>query len=280
MTLRNGLILVATTFGLSIVGGYFALQYLFGHVHHFGHTAGDPEKFGLTGIDVVEMISEDGEEIEAWIKLPTGEAPVIFWFMGNGSSIGPSVLSFKPYLDKGFGLAALVYRGSSGVGGKPSEQAIAADARTLYDQLDTIMGRPISAKKRVAYGYSFGTGVAVTLAAEREFGGVVLVAAYSSLCEFLTAYYGGIPMCFIMYRERYDSIARIAKINAPLLMLHGEHDEAVDIGLGKLLFESAVQPKKFISYKNGTHLNLKSLGIDNDIMLFLNNIASKISPIY
>jgi len=273
VSIRNSLILIGATIGLAIIVGYIALQFLLGHVHHFGNTAGSPEKFDLTGIEVVDLVSEDGAKIKAWIKPPSGDAPVIFGFMGSGSSIGPSVLSLKSYLDQGFGLAALVYRGSSGVGGEPSEVAIAADARALYDRLNSLMGRQIPAKQRFTYGYSFGSGVAVTLAAERELGGVVLVAAYSRLCDVFTAYYRGIPMCMIMYRERYDSIQRIAKIDAPLLMLHGELDEAVDISLGKLMFETAVQPKQFISYKNGTHLNLQSMGIEDDILSFFNSVA-------
>ncbi|MCF8466427.1 MAG: hypothetical protein K9G33_03410 [Sneathiella sp.] len=273
MTIKNGLILIGATVGLAIVTGYFALQFLFGHANYFSNIEGSPEKFGLTGIEVVKLTSEDGAEITAWIKPPSGDAPVIFGFMGNGSSVGPAARSFNPYLDKGFGLAALAYRGSSGVGGEPTEKAIAADARALYDQLDSLMGQSIPAKRRVTYGYSFGTGVAVTLAAERKFAGVALVAAYSRLCDVFTAEYRGIPMCLIMYRERYDSIKRIAKIDAPLLMLHGEQDKTVDIGLGKQLFEAALQPKKFISYRNGTHLNLQSMGIEDDIMPFFNSVA-------
>ncbi|MEH6524923.1 MAG: hypothetical protein V7723_02535 [Sneathiella sp.] len=273
MNIKNGLISIGVIISLAIIAGYFAMQYLFGHIHHFGNTAGSPEKFGLTNIEVVQLISEDGEKITAWIKPPSDEAPVIFGFLGNGSSIGPSVRSFKPYLDKGYGLAALAYRGSSGVGGDPSELAIGADARVLYDQLDSLLSKPIPANQRVAYGYSFGTGVAVTLAAEREFSGVILVAAYSRLCDVITAEFKGIPMCLIMYRERYDSMRQIAKINAPLLMLHGEQDKSIDISFGKLLFETAIQPKQFISYENGTHLNLQSMGIKDDIMSFFNSIA-------
>jgi uncharacterized protein len=270
---RNGLILVGVVICVIFVAGYFALQYLFGHLHHFGKTESNPENFDLTDIKVVELISEDSEKFKAWIKPPSGDAPVIFVFMGNGASIGPYVSSLKSYLNQGFGLAALVYRGSSGAGGEPSEAVIAADARTLYDQLNSLMGKQIPGKQRVTYGYSFGTGVAVTLAAEREFSGVVLVSAYSRLCDVITEEFRGIPMCLIMYRERYDSIHRIAKINARLLMLHGEQDKAVGIALGKRLFETAVQPKQFISYENGTHLNLNSLGIEDEIISFFNTAA-------
>ena len=270
---RNGLILIGVTVCVVFMAGYFALQYLFGHLHHFGDTEGNPENFDLTDIEVVELISEDNEKFKAWIKPPSGNRPVIFVFMGNGASIGPYVQSLKSYLDQGFGLAALVYRGSSGAGGEPSETAIAADARTLYDQLNSLMDKQIPGRQRVTYGYSFGTGVAVTLAAEREFSGVVLVAAYSRLCDVVTEEFRGIPMCLVMYRERYDSIHRIAKINARLLMLHGEQDNAVGIGLGKRLFETAVQPKQFISYENGTHLNLSTMGIEDEIMSFFNTAA-------
>ena len=212
--------------------------------------------------------SEDGTEITAWIKPPEGEAPVILYFMGNFTSIGPSVGRLRPFLDKGFGIAALVYRGSSGKSGTPSEEAFTADALALYDQLDQVMEVETPKSRRIVHGYSLGTGVAVQLAAGRPIAALTLEAAYARFCDYFTDKYHGLPFCRLMSRERYDSIDRIEAINAPLLMLHGEQDDAIRMNTARRLFEAAAEPKSFRTYMDGTHVNLAEQGLIEDSLAF------------
>jgi len=275
MTVQNILILLGITLGLALVACFVTSWLFYGNIYKFHNSSDSPEQLGLDGVEVVNFKSEDGVDVSAWIKPPKGDAPVILYFMGNFTSIGPSVQTLKPFLDQGYGLAALIYRGSSGSGGKPSETAFAADARSLYDQLDNLMGEPIPAARRLAYGYSLGSGVAVTLAADRDVGGVVLVAAYSRFCDYFTDRYYGLPFCYLMHRERYDSIDRINDIEAPLLMLHGEQDTAVDIRFGKRLFDAAREPKSFVSVKNGTHVNLVEQGLVKEVTTFYDTIIKQ-----
>ena len=172
MTVQNTLILLGIALGLAIVACFVVSRLFYGSIYKFHNSSDNPEQLGLSGVEVVNFKSEDGVNVRAWIKPPEGDAPVILYFMGNFTSIGPSVQTLKPFLEQGYGLAALVFRGSSGLAGEPSEAAFAADARSLYDQLDGLMGAPVSKFDRLAYGYSLGSGVAVTLAAERGVGGV------------------------------------------------------------------------------------------------------------
>ena len=268
MSLQNGLILLAVLIALIIIAGFVGMNFFYGSIYRFGQTAETPGDFNLDGVREVTFPSEDGTEIAAWIKPPKGEAPVILYFMGNFTSIGPSVGRLKPFLDKGFGLAALVYRGSSGKGGAPSEEAFAADARALYDQLDKLMDEEIPPNRRVGHGYSLGSGIAVRLAAERPIAALTLEAAYARFCDYFTDAYHGLPFCRLMSRERYDSIDRITEINAPLLMLHGEKDDAIRMPTARRLFEAATEPKSFRTYMEGTHVNLAEQGLIEDSLTF------------
>jgi uncharacterized protein len=275
MTVQNILILLGIALGLALVACLVVSWLFYGNIYKFHNSADSPGQLGLDGVEVVNFKSEDGVDVSAWIKPPEGEAPVILYFMGNFTSIGPSIQTLKPFLEQGYGLAALVYRGSSGVGGEPSEAAFSADARSLYDQLDGLIGAPISATHRLAYGYSLGSGVAVALAADRDVSGVILVAAYSRFCDYFTDRYYGLPFCYMMHRERYDSIDRINEIETPLLMLHGEQDTAVDIRHGKRLFDGAGQPKKFVAVKNGTHVNLFEHGLADEVTTFYDTVIKQ-----
>lgn len=268
MSIQNGLILLGVLITLVVVAGFIGMRLFYGSIYKFEQATGGPESYNLDGVRDVTFTSEDGAEISAWIKPPEGDAPVILYFMGNFTSIGPSVGRLNPFLDRGFGIAALVYRGSSGKGGTPSEEAFAADARALYDQLDKLIETEIPENKRIVHGYSLGTGVAVRLAAERPIAALTLEAAFARFCDYFTDAYHGLPFCRLMSRERYDSIDRIKTINAPLLMLHGEQDETIRMTTARRLFDGAADPKSFRTYADGTHTNLADHGLIEDSLTF------------
>lgn len=261
MTLQNALIILGALALVIVVGGYAGMQLFYGSIYKFDQTATDPDTSGLPGLREVTFTSEDGAEVSAWIRPPQGNLPVILYFMGNFTSIGPSVGRLAPFLEAGYGLAALVYRGSSGKDGAPGEEVFAGDARALYDQLDTLIDAPVPPDRRIAYGYSLGSGVAVRLAAERDVAAVALEAAYARFCDYFTDRYHGLPFCRVMTRERYDSIDRITRINAPLILFHGEKDDAISIASARRLFDAAAEPKEFHAFADGTHVNLGDKGL-------------------
>ena len=186
---------------------------------------------------------------------------MILHFSGNYTSVGPSAARMRPFLEAGFGAAVLEYRGSSGSAESPSEEAFAADARALYDQLDALLGVEVPPERRVIHGFSLGSAVGARLAAERPVGAVVLEAAFPRVCEVFERRYRGAPLCRLMWRERYEVIARIGRITAPKLFLHGGRDASVPIAYGRRLYEAAPEPKEFIAYPAGQHANLLAHGM-------------------
>jgi fermentation-respiration switch protein FrsA (DUF1100 family) len=65
------------------------------------------------------------------------------------------------------------YRGYGGNPGSPSEQGFYADAAAALNFLDE---QGIAATRRVIYGESLGTGVAVHLAAQQDVAALILEA--------------------------------------------------------------------------------------------------------
>jgi fermentation-respiration switch protein FrsA (DUF1100 family) len=275
MSTQNIVIVLGVLILTGAIVAYAGLHVFYGAIYKFGQIPETPEQYDLKEVRVAHFPSEDGQDIQAWIKPPEDGAPVIFYFMGNFTSIGPSVQRLQPFLDAGMGLAALVYRGANGAPGNPSERNFAADARALYDQLDNLMGEKILPSHRVVHGYSLGTGIATRLAVERDIAGLVLEAAYAWFCDYFTDKYHGIPFCYLMWKERYDSADIIETINAPLLMLHGEKDDSIKINSAKQLYVAAREPKRFVSYENGTHVDLNSHGLSREVLNFYSEIVSE-----
>lgn len=244
---------------IALLGGVWVFQ-TYG-VYRFDQTPQSPEAFGLTGVKVVNFVSEDGVPVEAWLSLPASGRPILFSFYGNFSAIGPSLQRLLPLTEDGTGIVMLHYRGGGGMPGHPSEENFARDARALYDQLDVLAGQTIPQNRRVLHGFSLGSGVAVRLATERPFAGLMLEAAIPRLCMYFQRRYHGIPLCHPMWAERHDTIDRIGLIKAPILFVHGAKDRAVPVLWGRQLYDKVLAPKRFVELPDAGHSDLVQHGL-------------------
>ena len=210
---------------------------------------------GLDGVAEVELATPDGARLVAWYAPPVGEAPTILYLHGNGGGLYDRSARVRHFQAAGHGVLMLAWRGYAGSTGRPSESANLADARLAHEWL---LSQGIAARRIVLFGESLGTGVAVWLAAQlaqlgRPVAGVILDSPYSSLVDVAAAHFPYAPVRWIL-RDRYDAIAHIARIGAPMLILHGELDRVVPYALGRRLFEAAREPKRHVAFAGIGHL--------------------------
>src|SRR5262249_18489104 len=115
------------------------------------------------------------------------------------------------------------------------------------------------AEKIVLWGFSLGSCVAVALAADHPVGGLILEAPYTSIEDLAAAAFPFLPVRLLL-RDRVRSDRRIARVNAPLMVMHGERDVTIPIAFGERLFALAHEPKRFVRFEHGGHDNLASFG--------------------
>lgn len=261
MTLKWLLIAV-----LAGYGGLMALMYLFQRsLMYFPDTTRHaPAAAGLPQAEEVQLTSSDGEYLIAWHVPPRGDKPVVLYFQGNAGALDLRANRFRWLISDGTGLVALCYRGYGGSTGKPSEGGLIRDAQAAYDF--AIVRYP--AKRIVLWGESLGTGVAVALAAERSVGGVMLDAPFSSAADVGAAAYPFVPVRWFM-KDPFRSDLRIAKVAAPLLVLHGERDHVVPIRFGERLFALAREPKRMARLPGAEHADLDDHGAAKVVKEFL-----------
>jgi fermentation-respiration switch protein FrsA (DUF1100 family) len=217
------------------------------------------------------LTTSDGLSLLAWWLPPHGAAPVIVYCHGNGGNISYRGDRLLRFARQGFGVLLLEYRGYGGNPGHPSEEGLYADARAALKFLDAA---DITPERRVLYGESLGTGVAVRLASEQTVGALVLEAPYTRLADVGAAHFPSFLVRLIL-RDRFDSVARIALVKAPLLVLHGERDEVIPVALGRALFAAANKPKEIWIAPQGNHNDLPELGGLETAIAFINrHIAS------
>ena len=157
-------------------------------------------------------------------------------------------------LVEGFGVIGLDYRGYGRSEGSPSEQGFYMDARAAIDYASKELS--VKPEQMIAYGESIGTGVAVQMATEYPFQGLVLQSPFTSVLQLGKDSYPWLPV-EILQLDRFDSLSKIGNIHSPLLVIHGAIDLIVPIKYGKQLFVAAPEPKEFSTHEYSNHLNLK-----------------------
>lgn len=233
------------------------------------------EPGALPGAVAVTFPAADGTELSAWLAPPAAEGgPVLLYFMGNAGNLGRSVPGLREMLAAGYGLAALEYRGGAGRPGAPGEAALIADALALYDALDRLAGRPVPAARRVIWGTSLGSGLAVALAAEREAAALVLETPFDRLCAVAEHRFPLVPACTLMPTDRWDSAARAARLRLPVLILHGTADAIVPPERSAALLDVLPGPARRILYEGGNHNDLRLFGAGRDAIAWLRSIGN------
>ena len=254
---------------LAIVLGYGALLALMALFQRKLMYFPDPRRYrpaaaGLPQAEEVELKASDGEKLIAWHVPPRGDKPVVLYFQGNAGALDLRVGRFAWMIEDGTGLLALNYRGYGGSTGRPSEQGLIRDAEAAYD----FAAARYRAARLVPWGESLGTAVAIALAATHEVGGLILDAPFTSAADVGAAAYPFAPVRWLM-RDPFHSHARIAKVHAPILALHGERDRVVPIRFAERLLALAPEPKRMVRFPYGSHVDLDDHGAVDEVRKFL-----------
>ena len=226
----------------------------------------DSSYFIDTGLKEIALTTSDGLVLKSWIKKPKfKDGYTILIFHGNGGHVGHRVNKFKPFIDAGYGLLFLEYRGYANNPGKPSEKGLYNDAIAAIEFLSE---KKITSKKIILYGESLGCGLAVRLSAESEFAATILEAPYTSINDIAQKHYWYLPAKWLVL-DQYNIVDIVNNVKSPLLVIHGEKDNVIDISFGKKVFESANQPKESLFILEAGHNNLFEFDVVKKILFFL-----------
>ena len=234
-------------------------------------TVPNPGAHGVADMAAVRIPVGDGVESLSWWHPPRERGwPVVVYFHGNAGHIGERAYKARRMIDAGFGVLLAGYRYNAGAGGAPSEAALLADGQTAMLHL---VDQGYALDQLVLYGESLGSGIAVALAADNGVGGVILETPYSSIAEVAQAIYWFTPAKWLI-RDRYDSMVRIGRIRAPILIFHGDADTTIPIRFARRLHEAAPEPKEAHFLPGGGHTDLYDLGAGELVIDFLERRAA------
>lgn len=245
--------LIGTTLGayLVLTGAAFVMQRSL--LYPAAKDVPDLAAAEALGIQAVTTRTHDELVLTHWYRPPTAKgAPVVVVFHGNAGHLGDRVPKMAGLMRAGFGVLLAGYRGYGGNPGRPSEEDLTADARVL---LDWLAAQGVGPERTVLFGESLGTGIAVKMAAERPAAAVVLESPYTSIAELAQWHYWYLPARWLLL-DRWDSLAHVERLAAPLLVVHGARDRIVPVRYGRRLFEAAPEPKEILVLDEADHVDL------------------------
>ena len=213
-------------------------------------------------LDVPQAEADAVQRIELWwLPHANQDAPTLLYLHGTFRDLHDNLHKIDALREAGFSVLAVDYRGwgrSTPI--IPSEQTIMKDARLAWAEL---VRRELRPAQRVVYGHSMGSGVAVDLASkmasQSDYGALILESAFTSFSD-VAREAGGLATVLAWFgNERFASINKIASVQVPLLMIHGNQDTTVPARLGQRLFAAANAPKQWLGIEGGEHSNLNQV---------------------
>ncbi|HAM36912.1 MAG TPA: alpha/beta hydrolase [Elusimicrobia bacterium] len=208
---------------------------------------GDPRLIGLA-FEELRLTARDGVKIHGWFVPLKPESPVIIFCHGNGGNISHRLDKLQILNRAGASILLFDYRGYGSSTGRPTEQGTYQDAEAAYRWL--VDEKKIRPEIIVAHEESLGGAVALELAARRKVAGLILESTFTSVVEMGRRVYPFLPMGMLVH-SRYDSISKINKVSAPILVMHSPDDDIVPYDMGRKLYEAAPEPKTFLEMKGG-----------------------------
>jgi fermentation-respiration switch protein FrsA (DUF1100 family) len=248
MIVKFLLVLVGVYVGV-LGAAYFGQRKL---IYFPDRTRVEPSQAGLPDVEEKVLKTPDGQRIIVWYGKAQPGQPTLLYFHGNGGGLVDRAERIRRFMNEGWGVYMMAYRGYSGSSGVPTEASNIADARLAYGAL-VLEG--VSPESIIAYGESLGSGVAARVAVERPVGRLILEAPYTSAVAVGAKAYPYLPVSYLL-RDRYETDKVIKQVHVPLLILHGERDGVIPVEMGRELARLANEPKRVVVFPNAGHNNL------------------------
>jgi len=220
---------------------------------------------GLSDVQAVTFDTADGLRLNGWFFAiaRAGSRGTVLVFNGNAGNRAYRVPLAAALVRRGFQVLLFDYRGFGENPGSPTERGLASDARAARQY---ITGRSdVDATRLIYFGESLGTAVAVELATEYPPAVLILRSPFTSMADVGQYHYPWLPVRALI-RDRHDTLERISRVKAPLLVIAGERDSIVPFEQSRRVYDAAGSVSKtYLSIAHADH-NDEDL-LDGDTML-------------
>jgi fermentation-respiration switch protein FrsA (DUF1100 family) len=174
------------------------------------------------GFRLVHTRTGDGLRLSAFYRPAAPGKKTILFFHGNGDNILGAIEATRGPGAAGHGLMLVEYRGYGGNPGSPDEAGLYRDGEAAMRWL-TEAG--VDPNQIVVVGNSVGSGPATEVAARYDVAALMLVSGFSDLPSVVKSRVPLVPRWLV--RDRFDNASKLARVKAPVYLMHGDADTLV-----------------------------------------------------
>ncbi len=241
------LILVAG-YGLLIVAMYFMQTRMLYLPNMPGRALTmTPADVGMDYQDV-SIQTADGVTLHGWF-VPGRSSRVLLFFHGNAGNISHRLDSIQQFHRLGMAVFIIDYRGYGQSSGKTTESGIYTDTEAAWRYLTEDRG--IAGSDIVIFGRSLGASAASRLAAQHQPLALIVESSFTSVPDIAQELYPWLPARWLS-RFSHATHDYVRDVHCPILVAHSRDDEIIPFHHGETIFESANEPRTFLTL-HGTH---------------------------
>jgi pimeloyl-ACP methyl ester carboxylesterase len=217
-----------------------------------------------TASSTLTYAADDGVRLMAPVIEPiTRGGPVILVFHGN-AMISRWMIPWAREVSRRFDATVVLpeYRGYDGLAGVPTYRNGALDAAAALAA--TQQRFHVSPGEMIFYGHSLGSAIATELAAHTPPRALMLESPLTSAQEMAAR----MPIVGLRFfwsaiaRVHYDTRQRVAKLDVPVNVAHGERDLVIPVRMGRAVFEAARRKGGLLIVAEGDHNDVPVSGGD------------------
>jgi uncharacterized protein len=210
----------------------------------------------------VQYRADDGVDLFAFVVGDCGrDGPVVLAFHGN-ADLARWLIPWAVQVAREADACIMIpeFRGYDGLGGAPTYQASALDSRAALSFARESL--QVAPDRLVYFGHSLGTAIAAELAVANPPRSLVLESPFSSaramskrmLVPGITALWRAIS------RVHFDTIARVAALDTPVSVAHGDKDLVIPVEMGREVFAAARRPAELLIVPGAGHNDVPEIG--------------------
>ncbi len=200
--------------------------------------------------EILKLTSEDGQQLSAlYLQNPQAKYTILYSH-GNASDLGSIRSNLENIRQAGFSVFAYDYRGYGTNSGTPSERGTYRDVETAYQYLTTQLN--LSPQQIIVHGQSVGGGPSTYLAARQPVAGLIIESSFTKIFRVV------LPFPILPF-EKFPNIDHLARINCPVLVIHGTADQIIPFWHGQALFNAAREPKQSLWIQDANHNDVQNV---------------------
>ena len=216
-----------------------------------------PGDVGLTFEDV-RIKASDGVVLHGWFVTGGGDATLV-WFHGNGGNISHRVNNIRELVARlDINVLIFDYRGYGRSEGSPYEEGTYLDAEAAIEHV--LARDDVDEEKIIYFGRSLGCAVAAEMAIKFPPRALICESGFTSVKGMTKRVYPFLPGLQLLVTTKYDTLSKIAQLDIPVMVLHGDRDEIVPFSMSRELYDAAKGPKRFYAIEGAGHNDTYHVG--------------------